>query len=52
LESQKTDLEQKLSLGEGSVEEFTEWSHRIGEIMQALDVQEMRWLELSEKATI
>jgi ATP-binding cassette subfamily F protein uup len=49
LESEKADIEQKLSLAEGSLEELTQWSNRIGEIISELDIQELRWLELSEK---
>ncbi len=49
LETEKADLEQKLSLAEGSLDELTQWSNRIGELLQELDTQELRWLELSEK---
>ena len=48
LETERADIEQKLSLAEGSLEELTTWSNRIGEIIRELDVQELRWLELSE----
>jgi ATP-binding cassette subfamily F protein uup len=49
LETEKANVEQKLSLAEGSLDELTQWSNRIGEIIQELDIQELRWLELSEK---
>ncbi|MDR0437525.1 MAG: ABC-F family ATP-binding cassette domain-containing protein [Bacteroidales bacterium] len=49
LEAEKVDIEQKLSLAEGSVDELTQWSNRIGEVIRDLDVQELRWLELSER---
>jgi len=49
LEEEKQSLEQLLS-GEGlSIDEITKASQRIGEIIKALDVKEMRWLELDSK---
>ena len=50
LEAQKADLERKLSVAEGSVNEFTEWSNRIGEILKELHTKETRWLELCYSA--
>ncbi|MBO4741629.1 MAG: ATP-binding cassette domain-containing protein, partial [Bacteroidales bacterium] len=49
LEAEKKDLEQKLSDGSGaSVEEISQWSQRIGEVIALLDEKELRWLELDE----
>ena len=48
LETEKSELTQKLNLGEGSHEELLAWSNRISEVLQLLDEKEDRWLELSE----
>ena len=48
LESEKSELESRLSSGALSHEELTETSGRIGELMRILEEKEMRWLELSE----
>lgn len=48
LEAEKAALENSLSSGTLSVEELTNGSHRIGEILELLDEKGMRWLELSE----
>lgn len=49
LEKEKGRLESDLSSGQLSVEEITEKSKRISEIISLLDEKELRWLELSEK---
>ena len=48
LESEKTELEEKLSSGILSHEELTKAADRIGEIINLIEEKEMRWLELSE----
>ncbi len=48
LESEKSELESRLSSGVLSHEELTETSGRIGELMRIIEEKEMRWLELSE----
>ena len=48
LESEKTELEEKLSSGVLSHEELTKAADRIGEIINLIEEKEMRWLELSE----
>ncbi len=49
LTQEKQQLETLLSSGnETDVDKLTTASHRIGEIMEALDEKEMRWLELDE----
>lgn len=48
LESEKSELESRLSSGALSHEELTEASGRIGELMRIIEEKEMRWLELSE----
>ncbi len=50
LEQQKANLEAELSSGTLSVEELTEKSNLIGEIIAQIDDLMMRWLELSERA--
>lgn len=48
LESEKGELEEKLSSGVLSHEELTKAADRIGEIINIIEEKEMRWLELSE----
>ena len=48
LESEKSELESRLSSGALSHEELTEASGRIGELIRIIEEKEMRWLELSE----
>ena len=48
LESEKSELESRLSSGALSHEELTETSGRIGELIRIIEEKEMRWLELSE----
>jgi ATP-binding cassette subfamily F protein uup len=48
LESEKGELEEKLSSGILSHEELTKAADRIGEIINLIEEKEMRWLELSE----
>ena len=48
LESEKGELEEKLSSGVLSHEELTKAADRIGEIINLIEEKEMRWLELSE----
>ena len=48
LESEKSELESRLSSGALSHEELTETSGRRGELMRIIEEKEMRWLELSE----
>jgi len=49
LEAEKKQIEADLSGASLSVDEITERSRRMQEIIDALDKKEMRWLELSEK---
>lgn len=49
LESEKKIIEEALSNGISDNEELMVKSRRHGEIVKALDVKELRWLELSEK---
>ncbi|MFC2188217.1 ABC-F family ATP-binding cassette domain-containing protein [Fulvivirgaceae bacterium LMO-SS25] len=49
LEAEKGDLENKLSVGKGSVEELVEWGKKLNEVNESLETKELRWLELSEK---
>ncbi len=48
LEKEKSDLEEKLSSGTLSLEELTQTSERIGELIEDIDFKTLRWLELSE----
>jgi ATP-binding cassette subfamily F protein uup len=48
LESEKKELNQKLALALGSHDEILKWSKRIGEVIEAMDEKELRWLTLSE----
>lgn len=48
LNKEKSSITEQLSTGNLVFEELQKLSHRIGEINQALDQKEMRWLELSE----
>ena len=48
LESEKSELEGKLSSGTLSHEELSAAAARIGEIINQIEEKEMRWLELSE----
>lgn len=48
LEAEQAEIEQSLSSGDLSVEEFTEKSKRLPVLKDELDEKSMRWLELSE----
>jgi ATP-binding cassette subfamily F protein uup len=48
LEQEKKNLEEKMTHPTLSYDELQDASKRIGEILAALEVKEMRWLELSE----
>ncbi len=49
LETEKSELLQKMNSGEGSSQELVNWGKRYDEVCQSLDVKTDRWLELSEK---
>lgn len=49
LESEKRDIEEKMSAGVGTPEEFAAWGRRYAEINPELEQKTERWLELSEK---
>lgn len=49
LEKEKREIEEMLNSGNLGVEELTQKSQRISEVLALLDEKEMRWLELSEK---
>jgi ATP-binding cassette subfamily F protein uup len=48
LEEEKEVLMTKMNGGEGSPEDFAQWSQRFSELDNQLEDAEMRWLELSE----
>lgn len=49
LETEKKDIEAKMSAGQGSPEDFAEWGKRYAELNAFLDEKTERWMELSEK---
>lgn len=49
LEKEKREIEIMLSSGNLGVDDLTQKSQRISEVLSLLDEKEMRWLELSEK---
>ena len=49
MEIEKKILEEKMSIGQGSPEDFAEWGKRYNEINRLLDEKTERWMELSEK---
>ena len=49
LEKEKREIEEMLNSGNLGVEELTQKSQKISEVLSLLDEKEMRWLELSEK---
>lgn len=49
LETEKKDIEAKMSAGQGSPEDFAEWGKRYAELNASLDEKTERWMELSEK---
>jgi ATP-binding cassette subfamily F protein uup len=48
LEQLKTELENKLSSGTGSTDDFANWSKELSSTKESLEAKELRWLELSE----
>jgi len=48
LEKLKQEVMLKLNAGEGSPEDFSEWSQEFSQLENDLEEAEMRWLELSE----
>lgn len=48
LESNKEKVLEKLNRGEGTPEEFQQWSREIADLMHKIDEKSDRWLELSE----
>ena len=48
LETEKSQLEEKLGAGDTSYDELQKISHRIGEVMSLMDDKTMRWMELEE----
>ena len=48
LENFKSQLMVKLNAGEGSPEDFSNWSQQFAQLEDDLEEAEMRWLELSE----
>lgn len=48
METQKADLVNKMSLGEGSPDDYRIWSNQIAELIRLIDEKTDRWLELSE----
>ena len=49
MENEKRILEEKMSIGKGSPEDFAEWGKRYNELNQLLDEKTERWMTLSEK---
>ena len=49
LEQEKSDIEAKMSAGQGSADDFAAWGKRYAEISPLVEEKTMRWLELSEK---
>jgi ATP-binding cassette subfamily F protein uup len=50
LEAEKAQLESILASGTASADEITTTSQRYQQLLEELDIAEMRWLELSEFA--
>ena len=48
LENAKNEIVVKLNAGEGSPEDFSQWSQQFAQIESDLEEAELRWLELSE----
>lgn len=48
LEKQKEMLINKMNEGNGTPEEYLEWSKKVGELIKLIDEKTDRWLELSE----
>ena len=48
LETEKTELLEKMNAGVGTSEELQNWAKRYTEIEQELEIKSDRWLELSE----
>jgi ATP-binding cassette subfamily F protein uup len=48
LEQRKSEITDLLNKGEGSVDDFKNWSDEFKQVQDNLDEKEMRWLELSE----
>ena len=48
LEQRKSEITDLLNAGEGSVDDFKNWSDEFKQVQDDLDEKEMRWLELSE----
>jgi ATP-binding cassette subfamily F protein uup len=48
LESEKSDLMDKLNSGSGTPDELITWSEQIGRLMKEIEEKSDRWLELSE----
>lgn len=51
LEEEKKILEEKMSISQGSAEDFAEWGKRYNEIDKLLNEKGNRWLELGEKTS-
>ena len=51
LEKQKTELTEKMLSGISDHKELSDIAQKLGEITQALDEKQLRWLELSEMAS-
>ena len=49
LEQEKADIEEKMSAGQGTADDFAAWGRRYAEITALLDEKTERWMELSEK---
>ncbi len=49
LQKEKEETEAKMAAGNVSFDELQKAAARVGELIELIDVKEMRWLELSEK---
>ena len=50
LTAEQKEIEKKLSFPEGSHAQMSGMSARLSELVELIDIKELRWLELSEKA--
>lgn len=51
LETQKSEIEQKLGSGEGSFQDHQQWAEEHQRLIDEIDTATLRWLELSERAS-
>lgn len=49
MEAEKSEIEQKMSAGIGTSDDFASWGRRFAELSTILEQKSERWIELSEK---